>query len=265
MNSIEKMELINLVKKVALVGGQEALRYFRDPDLRIQNKDFDSFDPVTQADVAAEEAMRSCIGAARPSDSIIGEEKGISKGSNEFTWALDPIDGTRAFISGIPVWTVLVSVSLNAVPICGVIYQPFTQEFFVGGLGVSDYIRSGFSLETSVRSCNSLKDALLASTFPEIGTVNEQRAFQNVSKRVKFTRYGMDAYAYALLASGHIDIVIEAGLKAYDIQAPIALIEAAGGVVTNWSGSSAWDGGRVLACGDKRLHEQILDILSNSS
>ena len=263
MTSIKKIELINLAKQVALIGGQKALDYFRDPDLRVENKDFASFDPVTQADVASEDAMRSCIRAARPCDTIIGEEKGTSKGTNEFTWVLDPIDGTRAFISGIPVWTVLVSVSQNQVPICGVIYQPFLKEIFVGGLGVSEYIRNGFSLETSVRPCKELKNALLASTFPEIGTLIEHNAFQKVSQSVRLTRYGIDAYAYALLASGHIDIVIEAGLKEYDIQAPVAIIEAAGGVVTNWTGHSALDGGRVVACGDKLLHKEIIDILCN--
>ena len=263
MNSSEKMEFINLAKRVAVIGGQKALSYFRDPDLRIRNKDFDSFDPVTEADLASEDAMRSCIRAVRPSDTIIGEEKDTFQGSSEFTWVLDPIDGTRAFISGIPVWTVLVSVLQNGIPICGIIHQPFTQEMFVGGLGVSDYLRSGFSLETSVRQCHDLKNALLASTFPEIGTEYEHTAFQKVSKSVRLTRYGMDAYAYALLASGYIDIVIEAGLKTYDIQAPIALIEAAGGVVSNWTGGSALQGGQVLACGDKRLHKEILDILDN--
>ena len=263
MNSVEKMELINLAKRVALIGGQKALSYFRDPDLRIQNKDFDSFDPVTEADIASEDAMRSCIRAVRPSDSIVGEENDTFRGSSEFTWVLDPIVGTKALISGIPVWTVLVSVLQNELPICGIIYQPFTHEIFVGGLGVSDYLRSGFSFETSVRQCNDLKNALLASTFPEIGTVNEYTAFQKVSKSVRLTRYGMDAYAYALLASGYIDIVIEAGLKMHDIQAPIALIEAAGGVVTNWTGGSALHGGQVIACGDKRLHKEILDILCN--
>lgn len=263
MNSIEKMELLNLAKRVALIGGEEALRFFRDSDLRIKNKDSNSFDPVTQADVASEAAMRSCIRSVRPGDTIVGEEKGTSKGSSEYTWVLDPIDGTRAFISGIPVWTVLVSVSQNEVPIIGVIYQPFTQEIFVGGLGISDYIRNGFSLETSVRHCTNLKDAFLASTFPEIGTQNEHSAFQKVSKSVRLTRYGLDAYAYALLASGHIDIVIESGLKLYDIQAPIALIEAAGGIVTNWTGNSASGGGQVVASGDKRLHEKILNILGN--
>ena len=263
MNSIEKVELINLAKRVALIGGQKALNYFRDPDLNIRNKAFNSFDPVTEADVASEDAMRLCIKAERPNDTIIGEEKGICIGSSEFSWVLDPIDGTRAFIIGVPVWTVLVSVSQNGVPICGIIPQPFTQEFVVGGLGVSDCIRNGFSLETSVRRCVTLKNAFLASTFPEIGTEIENRAFGEVSKSVRLTRYGMDAYAYALLAAGHLDIIIEAGLKAYDIQAPIALIEAAGGLVTNWTGGSANDGGRVLACGDKNLHGKVLNILCN--
>jgi histidinol phosphatase-like enzyme (inositol monophosphatase family) len=261
MNFVEKMQLVSLAKRVASIGGEKALSYFRDSDLRTHNKDSDGFDPVTQADVASEDSMRSYIRAVRPDDTIIGEEKGTSRGSSEYSWVLDPIDGTRAFISGIPVWTVLVSVSKNDIPICGVIHQPFTKEIFVGGFGVSEYIRDGFSLETTARSCKQLKNAFLTSTFPEIGSLIERNAFEKVSKSVKITRYGLDAYAYALLASGHIDIVMEAGLKPYDIQAPISVIEAAGGVVTNWTGGSPLDGGQVLACGDKYLHEKIVTML----
>ena len=263
MREQEKINFIKLAKQVAVLGGKEALNYFRDPRLRIQNKSSKLFDPVTAADLASENKMRSYIRKARPLDTVIGEEKGISPGSSEFTWVLDPIDGTRAFVAGIPVWTVLVSLSWNNLPILGVIYQPFTKELFIGGLGISEYIRDNISTETSVRNCDNLKEAFLSSTFPEIGTAMERKAFEAVAGRVKICRYGLDAYAYALLAVGQLDIVVESGLKSYDVQAPIALIEAAGGIVTNWRGGSAVDGGRIVASGDKHLHANIVNILSN--
>ncbi len=264
MTSQETMELIELAKSVAERGGNEALKYFRHVGLRVTNKALTSYDPVTGADLAAEDQMRSMIMRERPDDKIIGEERGVIEGTSDFTWHLDPIDGTRAYIAGIPVWTVLVSVSKNEVPILGVIHQPFMQEFFIGGLGKSKYIRNDFVTDISVRECKSLNVAFLSTTFPEIGNLSEQKAFEAVEKEVRLCRYGLDAYAYALLAAGHLDIVIEAGLKAYDVQAPIALIEGTGGLVTNWTGGSAEKGGRVLACGDKIIHEKVVNILSRS-
>ncbi|MDG2475206.1 MAG: inositol monophosphatase family protein [Paracoccaceae bacterium] len=262
MKEQEKLNFISLAKKIALLGGEEALSYFRHPNLRVDTKGSDIFDPVTEADIASEDKMRSYIQQIRPDDTILGEERGVSEGSSDFTWVLDPIDGTRAFISGIPVWTVLVSLSQNSVPILGVIYQPFTKEFFVGGLGVSDYTCKGFSTESIARKCGSLSKAFLSSTFPEIGTEFERKAFEGVASKVKLCRYGMDAYAYALLATGHLDIVVEAGLKSYDVQAPIAVIEAAGGIMTDWKGGPATNGGRVLACGDELVHKIALEMLS---
>ena len=197
----------------------------------------------------------------RPQDTVIGEERGKSVGSSAFTWVLDPIDGTRAFVSGIPVWTVLVSLSKNNVPILGVIYQPFTQELFSGGFGKAEYVRGDVSHSISVRRCDNLTDAFLSSTFPEIGTLIEREAFEAIAKHVKICRYGLDAYAYGLIAAGQLDMVIEAGLEDYDVQAPVALIESAGGIVTNWKGESALEGGQILACGDEALHNIALNIL----
>ena len=262
MESQEKINLIKLAKDVAIAGGAEALNYFRKANLQINNKDPFAFDPVTQADMASEDEMRKCILKVRPNDTIIGEERGISEGVTSLTWVLDPIDGTRAFISGIPVWTVLVSISMNDIPVLGVIYQPFTQEMFVGGFGVSDYIRNNISIKASVRRRKGLKESYLATTFPEIGTISERESFEAVAKEVKLCRYGMDAYAYGLLALGHLDIVIEAGLKPYDVRAPIAVIEAAGGIVTDWYGGPAVNGGKLLACGDKFVHSAAVKILS---
>ena len=259
----ETTKLLNLAKAVAKAGGDEALAYFRQKDTEIENKSLKTFDPVTEADLVAEDKMRVLIKENRPEDCIIGEERGTSEGSNEFTWTLDPIDGTRAFISGIPVWTVLVSLSKNGFPILGVIYQPLTQEFFVGGFGVSNYSRAGVSHDITVRNCISLEQAFLSTTFPEIGTSAEREAFERVSTRVKLCRYGLDAYAYALLAAGHLDIVVEAGLKPCDVHAPIAVVEAAGGFVTSWTGGSAAARGKVLACGTKVIHDAALELLSD--
>lgn len=265
MEQQEKLSLIKLAKTVAILGGVTGLKYFRQPGLQIKNKLSNGFDPVTEADQKSEDKMRSYIKNLRPNDGIVGEEQGISSGTSGFTWFLDPIDGTRAFISGIPVWTVLVSVSKDGQPVLGVVYQPFTQEFFIGGLGFSEYTRNHLSIKLSVRQCKSLEAAFLSTTFPEIGTALERKAFQAVAMRVRLCRYGLDAYAYALLAAGHLDLVIEAGLKPYDVHAPIALIEAAGGIVTNWSGGPAVNGGQIMACGDESIHQAALAILSKKS
>ena len=262
MTTEEKSKLIELAKKVAQKGGKVALSYFRKLELSVNSKTSKTFDPVTDADLAAEDVMRSHIKENRPDDTIIGEEREVDQGSSGFVWYLDPIDGTRAFISGIPVWTVLVSVSKDGHPILGVIYQPFNDELFVGGLGLSEYMRRSSSMVLSTKSCESLNSALLSSTFPEIGTAFEKRAFDAIVSQVQLCRYGLDAYAYALLAAGHLDIVVEAGLKPHDTHAPIAVIEAAGGFVTSWDGGPATHGGRVLACGDKLIHEAALEILS---
>ena len=255
-------ELMLLLQKVALCGGIKANNYFRKPSLLEKNKSDSGFDPVTAADVAVEEAMIKEIKKYRQTDSILGEETGFLQGESKLTWIIDPIDGTRGFISGVPSWTILVAINDGIKPILGAINQPFLDELLLGGFEKSIYIRNGVEYNISTRKCSNLKEAILFTTFPEVGSVEERLAFEVVSQRVKLTRYGLDAYAFALLAMGHIDIVIEAGLESYDVQAPIAVIEAAGGIITDWQGKDVQEGGRVLACGDKKIHREVLEFLS---
>ncbi|MEE2773297.1 MAG: inositol monophosphatase family protein [Pseudomonadota bacterium] len=258
----KRRQLELLLKNVAICGGDIANQYFRTPNLLEKNKSKSGFDPVTAVDVAVEKAMVEVIKKHREADSVFGEEMGLVPGSSKFTWILDPIDGTRAFISGIPLWTVLVAINDGIKPILGAINQPFTRELLIGGFEKSVYLFDGVERRVATRKCSDLKSAILSTTFPEIGSLEERLAFESISERAKLTRYGLDAYGFALIAMGQIDIIIEAGLKSYDVQAPIAVIEGAGGVVTDWQGKDAQNGGRVLACGDKDLHQEALELLS---
>ena len=237
------------------------LPHFRRPGLESQNKDVAGFDPVTVADRAAETAMRAVLAQYRPEDGIWGEEFGQQSGTSGRTWVLDPIDGTRGFISGTPTWGVLIALSQDDGPFLGIIDQPYTGERFVGGQGVAEMTGPQGAAPLQVRTTSALDQAILFTTFPEVGTPADRVGFDAVAKQVKLTRFGMDCYAYALIAAGQIDLVIEAGLNAYDIQAPIAVIEAAGGIVTNWQGGPVHQGGRVLAAANADIHTAALDIL----
>ncbi|CUX81635.1 MAG: histidinol-phosphatase HisN [Roseibaca calidilacus] len=257
--------LIALCNRLADVAGTEALRYFRTRDLTADNKLADGFDPVTQADRAAEAAMRKILDAERPADAVLGEEHGARPGTSGLKWVLDPIDGTRAYISGTATWGVLIALCDAEGPFLGVIDQPYTGERFVGGLGQAHLSGPRGTAPLQTRATHELSAAILFSTFPEIGTEAERAAFQAVSAACKLTRYGMDCYAYGLLAAGHIDLVIEAGLNSYDICAPIAVIEAAGGIVTDWQGGPAHAGGQVLAAANADLHAAALARLQQKA
>ncbi len=237
------------------------LPHFRAHGLDAENKQAEGFDPVTVADRAAEEAMRGLLAARRPEDGILGEELGTTSGSSGLTWVLDPIDGTRGFLSGTPTWGVLIALSDETGPRLGVIDQPYTGERFCGGLGRAEWSGPLGDFALSTRRPRGLDEAILFTTFPEIGTDADRTAFTRVKDRARLTRYGMDCYAYALLAAGQIDLVVEAGLYPYDVQAPIAVIEAAGGIVTDWEGGPAHEGGRVLAAANAELHAEALALL----
>lgn len=237
------------------------LPFFRNPDLDTENKLAGGFDPVTAADRAAERAMRDILSNHRPLDGIWGEEFGKVSGSSGRCWVLDPIDGTRGFISGTPTWGVLIALSAESGPELGIIDQPYIGERFVGFGGEAHLAGPAGRHRLKTRGTADLDRAILFTTFPEVGSADEAAAFRAVARRVRLTRYGMDCYAYALLAAGQVDLVIEAGLNAYDIQAPIAVIRAAGGVVTDWQGRAAHLGGRVLAAANAELHDRALEIL----
>ncbi|WP_187430881.1 Histidinol-phosphatase [Roseobacter fucihabitans] len=248
-------------QRMADAARQAILPYFRVMNLHQDNKLEHGYDPVTQADRAAEQAMRDILAAERSADAILGEEFGTKSGTSGLTWVLDPIDGTRGFVSGTPTWGVLIAVSDRQGPFYGLIDQPYITERFIGAAGRAAMTSAAGTHPINTRSTPALSEAVIFTTFPEVGTPQEGAAFRAVAQQCKLTRYGMDCYAYALLAAGQIDLVVEAGLQAYDIQAPIALVQAAGGIVTDWDGGPAHEGGRALAAANVDIHAQALDLL----
>lgn len=259
-----ELELIATAHAMADAARAATLDHFRQPGLAADNKLAEGFDPVTAADREAEAAMRAVLAERQPQDAILGEEYGRAAGSSGLTWVLDPVDGTRAFLSGTPTWGVLIALSDATGPRLGVIDQPFIGERFLGGFGRAEVVGPQGWRALATRGPRPLDQAILFTTFPEVGTATERAAFEALAARVKLTRYGLDCYAYALVAAGQIDLVVEAGLQAYDIQAPIAVIEAAGGVVTDWRGGRAHDGGRVVAAANREIHEAALGILAQA-
>jgi histidinol phosphatase-like enzyme (inositol monophosphatase family) len=254
-------ELVSTAHALADAARTATLLHFRRPDLVADTKEALRFDPVTAADRLSEERMRAILAAQRPDDAILGEEFGPKAGTSGLTWVLDPIDGTRGYLSGTPTWGVLISVRDAAGPVYGIIDQPYIGERFEGGLGRARVVGPMGKAVLATRPPRPLAEAILFSTFPEVGTPDEGAAFRRVAGQAKLVRYGTDCYAYALIAAGQIDLVIEAGLQAYDVQAPIAVIEAAGGIVTDWQGRPAHDGGRILAAANRAIHAEALALL----
>jgi histidinol phosphatase-like enzyme (inositol monophosphatase family) len=255
-------DLWHTAEALADAAARECLPLFRSAALATSNKgEGGTFDPVTAADRAAEAAMRAVLAERRPEDGVLGEELGVLAGRSGLTWVLDPIDGTRAFLAGALSWGTLIGLDGGSGPLLGVIDQPYTGERFMGGFGRAMLRRGGESRPLAVRRRERLDEAILFTTHPEIGTPAERAGFEALRDRVLLTRYGLDCYAYALVALGQVDLVVEAGLQPYDVQGPQAVIEAAGGRVTDWRGGPAHHGGRVLAAGDPRLHSAALEIL----
>jgi histidinol phosphatase-like enzyme (inositol monophosphatase family) len=248
---------------IADTAGRRILPYFRKT-LAVENKEKSGgFDPVTEADKAAERAMRKEIRARFPEHGITGEEYSAHASQSRYRWVLDPIDGTRAFMCGLPSWGVLIGLLDADAAVLGLMDQPHTRErFWAAGGKAQMRGPDGKLRRLATRPCAKLADAVLSSTSPEMfKTAAETAAFAHLTRDARLTRYGADCYAYAMLAAGHIDLVVEAGLKDVDIVALIPLIEAAGGVVTTWNGGSAISGGNIVASGDRRLHDKVLRVL----
>ncbi len=261
LSSALEAELVATAHDMADAARAAILPWFRAEGLAAENKQAGGFDPVTQADREAELAMRAVLQQRRPQDGVIGEEFGQSAGTSGLSWVLDPVDGTRAFLSGTPTWGVLIALSGPDGPLFGVIDQPYIGERFWGGFGLSAMRGPLGERGLAARGARPLQDSILFTTFPEIGTPAEAAGFRAVADQVKLVRYGMDCYAYALLAAGQIDLVIEAGLSNYDVHAPIAVMQAAGAIVTDWQGGPAHDGGRILAAAGAQQHAAALDLL----
>jgi len=252
------------VERLATVAGEAVMPFFRTT-IGIEDKGGKgAFDPVTAADHAGESAMRQLIKSTFPSHGIVGEEFGDEAKDAEYVWVLDPIDGTRGFISGLPTWGTLIGLMKGGAPVYGLMSQPFVKERFWGDGGSARYRGPLGDRKLRVRSCARLEDALMSATSPRLFSGRELTAFEAVEQTARLTRYGGDCYAYCLLAGGQIDLVIETGLKPYDIVALIPIIEGAGGVITNWEGGPATEGGHVIAAGDKRVHAAALEILAGA-
>lgn len=259
LSGAEVQEYLELALRLAGLAGAAILPHFRRA-LAVDNKRTDAFfDPVTIADRAAEEAMRAELRRVCPSHGIYGEEQGKTQGEAALTWVIDPIDGTRSFILGQLHWGTLIALNDGRRPLLGIMHQPYVGETFVGTPGAVYWKRDGVEHAMRARACPRLEDAAVSSTWLAPA---DRPAFEEIAARAKLVRQGGDCYNYCLLAAGLIDVVIESDLFAYDIQAVAPMIETAGGILTNWSGESAYEGGRIVACGDPRLHEQILKSLA---
>lgn len=252
-----------LALELAARAADVTLPAFRRPGA-VQDKGLEAmaYDPVTAADQGAEAVIREHLARACPDHGVIGEEYGEDSPGADWVWILDPIDGTRAFISGLPLWTTLIALLHEGRPVLGLIAQPYLGEVFVGTTAGSRLIRPGQpDQRLSTRACPDLASATLSTTDPALFLGAEADAWSTLQTRTRLRRLGCDAYAYAMVAAGHIDLVLESGLKLWDWAAHAPLIEGAGGVVTGWDGGPPSDG-RVLACGDRRIHAEALEIIA---
>lgn len=260
----ELKELTAFAGELADAAGPCILPHFRVP-LTVDNKgDADHYDPVTEADRSAEAAMRSLISRRYPTHGFYGEESGFEPGASPLTWVIDPLDGTRAFITGALHWGTLIALYNGERPIIGVMDQPYTRERFIGNRDGAWWRRDGLERRLRSRACGNLSDAVLYTTSPGLfSEPRERAAFERLAQNVRLARYGGDCYSYCMLASGYVDLVVESDLKPYDVQALIPIIEAAGGVVTSWSGGPACHGGSVIAAASAAVHQAAMRVLND--
>lgn len=263
MGLAEEVEA-RLAAALPLVGeaGLLALRHFRQP-MDVENKlGQGGFDPVTVADRGVEALIRGGLSEVWPDSPIQGEEEGFTPGASEWSWIIDPIDGTRAFISGVPQWGILLGLLHEGRPVGGIMRQPYLDETFVGGPSGAFLHRGNTRLALATSARTSPGDAILYSTHPGLFTdPAERRGFDRVATAARMTRYGGDCYSYCLLAHGLIDLVIESSLQSYDIVPLVPIIEAAGGVVTGLDGTLPLAGGTVVAAANRELHAAALALM----
>jgi histidinol phosphatase-like enzyme (inositol monophosphatase family) len=220
------------------------------------------FDPVTLADKNAEAAIRRRIAATFPDHGVIGEEYGSDRPDAEFVWIIDPVDGTRAFIAGLPVWTTLIGLRHLGGSVLGSIGQPYLNEVFIGHAGGARLISHNGDTPLKIQPCAALNQALIATTDPALFDEREASAWSTLRASTRLARLGCDAYAYAMVAMGRIDVVVETGLKSWDIEAARAVIAGAGGGVFDWAGAPIGDnGGQMLIVGDLALRDRVADLL----
>lgn len=257
MNNVLPPKSLEFVNQLADRSGEIIRRYFRTPMSVVAKADQS---PVSIADREVESALRAQIAQQFPTHGIYGEEFGTEQMEAEYVWVLDPIDGTKSFITGKPLFGTLIALLYQGKPVLGVIDQPFLHERWIGATGVPTTLNGQ---AVRVRACAELSQAALYSTSPDIFTPDNLPLFNILQEEVNFTVFGGDCYAYALLASGFVDLVLEDTLQPYDFFALVPVIEQAGGIITDWAGQplSLDSTGQVLAAGDARCHEYALHML----
>ncbi len=258
------LELREFLRELVSVSAATTVPHFRS-NLSFENKSVAGFDPVTVADRETEDAIRRAIIARYPDHGVSGEELAPLNPDAPYQWVVDPIDGTKAFLCGLPTWATLIGLCDSNAPILGLMSQPIVGEYFIGGFGASERIDGdGRSTVLHTSGVSRLADASVFATSPDMFSPElELPRFSALARTARLTRFGVDSYAYCMLAAGYIDIVAEAGLGFYDVAALIPIVEIAGGVITDWNGSPISGGGTVLAAANKTLHAAALSVLNS--
>ncbi|HZF27977.1 MAG TPA: histidinol-phosphatase [Gammaproteobacteria bacterium] len=264
MTDISIAELEDFALDLARTAGGIAQAHFRR-SFTIENKGVTGFDPVTSADRAIERVLRATIVERYPRHGIVAEEEGERAADSEYTWFIDPIDGTRSFMTGSPLWGTLVGLTRGGVPVFGLLCQPVLEEIFFGGPSGAWLIKPERRERLKARSSTGLANAVLTSTHPDMFADAERRAFEALARRCLLHRFGGDCYNYAMLAAGFVDLVVESQLKPFDIVPLIPILEGAGAVVTDWQGRRPMTGGAVVAAGTAELHAAALELLTGAA
>ncbi len=255
-------DLTSFAVALARASEVEILPYFRK-NTPIEVKPHEVWDPVTEGDKAGERIIRNMIEERFPDHGINGEEYGVKESRSGFTWVLDPVDGTRSFVCGMPTWATLIALNFEGKPVVGVMNQPFVGDLFYGNPDGAWNNYRGKVEPIRVRQGVTLDHATAGTTAPELYRgKSDQESFQKLRNAVKLMRYGGDAYFFSVLAAGHLDVALDAGLQAYDIAALIPIIEGAGGAVGSWSGSIPAEGGNIICAGSENLLAAAIEVMT---
>ena len=250
MDQADLDRMMRFAERLADAARAETLPRWRTGCAAADKNEGGVWDPVTEADRAAERAMRRLIEAEFPDHGIQGEEFGEKKGQGPWSWSLDPIDGTRSFVCGLPSWTTLIALLEDGRPVLGIIDAPAVDERYVGP-----------SAHHRTSGCTALAEARLSTTDVYLFSGSETEAWDRVRRQARTTRYGLDAYGYARVAAGSLDLVIESGLKPHDYNALIPVLRAAGGEIGNWEGGDDFSAGRVIAAATPELYRAAVDAI----
>ena len=256
-------EFVEFAVHLADLAGEQILPRFRVA-IGLENKSKDGgYDPVTVADREAEAAIRREIRRVYPDHGILGEEHGLHAGTSPCTWVIDPIDGTRAFVLGQLHWGTLIALNDGTAPIVGIMRQPYTGETFIGSAAGAELRRGNATTQLRTRASTRLADVTVCATDPTMfAGAAHQQAFARLAPRARAVRFGGDCYTPCLVAAGCADLVVEAGLKPWDVQALIPIVQGAGGVITDWSGAPADRASEVIIAGNPELHAEVVAALA---